>query len=205
MDTAARVGDNGKQLGGVSDVRLPRTAFILAFAATALASTQSARATCAPIYQCVSPGCWYILLNNSSFTGDTCSPNWVGASVANSTVCTDFFGRPYSAAYLNSANTSFSQHFTVPNTTSQFGFSVSLMFGTVGSPSWWDRIIIELWEGGVIKETISVRTDLGPFYCHREDYYFTGSYAGKSLDLRVRASIVTPGVEYQLDSVQLFY
>lgn len=186
-------------------MRLPRTAFILAFAATALASTQTARAQCAPHYHCLFAGCWYSLLNNDGFEGDTCSPNWVGAAIASSTVCTDFYGRPYKAAYLNSANPSFSQHFTVPNTTSTFGFSVGLIFGTVGTPSWWDRIIIELWEGGVIKETISVRTDQGPFYCHREDFYFTGSYAGKSLDIRVRASIVTPGVEYQLDSVFLHY
>jgi|SRR5215213_5550628 len=184
---------------------MPRTALILAFAATALISAQSARAQCAPVYHCLFAGCWYDLLNNSDFNGSTCNPNWVGAFVANSTLCTDFYGTPYKTAYLNSSNTSFTQHFTVPNTTSTFGFSVGLEFGTVGSPGFSDRIVIELWESGTIKETISIRTDQGPFYCHREDFYFTGNYAGKSLDLRVKGTIVTSGVEYQIDWIQLFY
>ncbi|HEX6902984.1 MAG TPA: hypothetical protein VF789_24925 [Thermoanaerobaculia bacterium] len=186
-------------------MRLPRTALILAFAAAALASTQSAQAQCAPSYQCAGPSCWYALLNNPSFNDYSCNPNWVGAAIAPSSLCTDIWGRRYEAAHLNSANPSFSQHFTVPNTPGLVPFSVSLVFGTTGSPSWWDRIIIELWESGIMRESISVRTDLGPFYCHREDFYFAGNYTGKSLDIRVRASVPTVGVEYQIDSIQLFY
>lgn len=186
-------------------MRLPRIAFAFVFAAASALIAEPARAQCAPYQSCLFAGCWYNLLNNNGFEGSTCNPNWVGATIADSTLCKDMYNRPYKAAYLNSSTGSFSQHFTVPNTTSTFGFSVGLVFGTVGTPSWWDRIIIELWESGTIRETISIRTDQGPFYCHREDFYFTGNYAGKSLDIRVRASIPTPGVEYQIDWIQLFY
>jgi len=185
-------------------LRPSRVVFTLAFAAFFLTLARPASAQCAPYGPYYMSGfSWYTLLNNDSFSGSTCSPNWVGANVINSSLCTDFYGTPYKAALLSTSSSSFTQHFTVPNTPGTM--DVSLLFATSGTPSWWDRIIVEIWEAGVLKESISVRTDLGPFYCHREDFSFTGNYAGKSLDIRVRAQIVTSGVSYDLDWVTLFY
>jgi hypothetical protein len=185
-------------------LRLSRLVFALVFAtASSLTLAQAAHA-CAPSSACAGGICWYYLLNDDSFTGSTCTPGWVGASVINSNLCTDFWGTQYKVAQLTSSNPSITQSFTVPNTPGSI--DVSLMFATAGTPTSSDRIYIELWEAGVLKETINVRTDLGPFYCHREDYSFIGSsYAGKTLDLRVRASIVTSGVSYHLDWITLFY
>jgi hypothetical protein len=83
--------------------------------------------------------------------------------------------------------------------------SASLIFAIVGSPTFNDGILVEVLEGSLVRRRVSIRTDQGRFDCHREDHTLLGDYKGKNLKLRVRSSIVTPGVEYHIDSVQLFY
>jgi hypothetical protein len=185
-------------------LRLSRIACTLVFAAFSLILARPASAQCSPRQYCMFAGCWYQLLNDEDFNGSTCTPGWVGPNVINSSLCTDsIYGTQHKVAELTATNSSFTQHFTVPNDPGTL--DVALNFATTGTPSWWDRIIVEIWEAGVLKETISVRTDQGPFYCHREDFSFTGNYQNKSLDIRVRAQIVTSGVSYHIDSVVLFY
>jgi hypothetical protein len=185
-------------------LRLQKTVIALVIATFCLALARPA-AACAPTGPtCLFAGCWYYLLNDESFNGSTCSPGWVGANVINSNLCTDsIYGTQYKVAQLTSTNSSFTQHFTVPDEAGTM--DVALFFATSGTPTSSDRIYVEIWESGVLKETINVRTDLGPFYCHREDFSFTGNYRNKSLDIRVRANIVTSGVSYHIDGVTLFY
>jgi hypothetical protein len=184
-------------------MKLQRTIFALIIATFCLGLARPASA-CAPSQACLFAGCWYYLLNDDSFNGSTCTPGWVGTNVINSNLCTDsIYGTQYKVSQLTSTNSSFTQHFTVPDEAGTM--DVALIFATAGTPTTSDRIYVEIWESGVLKETINVRTDLGPFYCHREDFSFTGNYRNKSLDIRVRANIVTSGVSYHMDSVTLFY
>jgi hypothetical protein len=184
-------------------MRLSRVLFVLVFAASSLTFAQSASA-CAPAYACAGPWCWYYLLNDDSFNGSTCTPGWVGTNVINSNLCTDsIYGTPYKVDLLDTSNSVITQSFSVPN--GPGSISVGLMYATSGTPTSSDHIVLELWEAGVLKESITINPSSNPTYCHREDYSFTGSYAGKTIDLRVKAQIATSGLSFHLDWITLFY
>jgi hypothetical protein len=157
---------------------------------------------CAPILYCLFAGCWYELLNNPDFSGTPAScTNWVGASVTSSADCWNS-----NAAVLSSGSSVFTQNFTVPADsagTLEIGLEFATLGGTPASTS--DRILLELYEGTLLRKRVTIYTMNSPTYCHREDFsYGTTSFAGKNLQLRVRALFGTPGISYRINWVQIF-
>jgi hypothetical protein len=173
--------------------------FALTFALLALVAPPSAAQSCTPRFQCAGARCWYIMLNNSSFDAPPpgCS-DWAGSPYVTSSACFNS-----KAAVLTGSN-SFSQDFSVPST-AEGELEIALEFATFGSPTWWDRIVVELRDpAGNLLEQKRIRTDLGPFYCRRVDDLFFGNYSNSNLRLIVRSDIYTAGVQYQVNWVQLF-
>lgn len=162
---------------------------------------------CFPTLYCLFAGCYYQMLNNTSFDDPSCNPNWIfppGYVTPSSSICnTNPFVTTFSKVAVLPYASGFNQSFTVPD--EDGSLSVAVVFATVGTPTIDDRILVELMEGTIVRRRVSIRTDLGPFNCHREDYSFLGDHKGKNMKLRVRSQIVTPGVEYYIDSVNLFY
>ena len=162
---------------------------------------------CFPIEHCLFAGCYYELLNSPGFENPSCNPNWIfppGYVTPSSSICnTTPFATTFSKVAVLPYASGFNQSVEVPD--EDGSMSVAVIFAPVGSPTINDRILVELMEGMIVRRRISIRTDLGPFSCHREDYSFLGDYKGKNMTLRVRSQIVTPGVEYHIDLVQLFY
>jgi len=175
-------------------------ALVLALLLLAPASARPADAACAPVPYCLFAGCWYNLLNNEGFSGTTCTPDWSGASITTSNLCSNS-----AAAVLSQSTGTFTQNFYVP--TDVVGtLDISLEFATIGTPaSPYDRILLELYEGTSLRKRIVVYTEDSVTYCHREDFSFgTNTYAGKTLQLRVRGVYTTPGVSYHVNTVQVY-
>jgi hypothetical protein len=194
-------------LMGTDRVSMPLKAYIDAVsppASRAPAAVQS----CAPRQSCLFTGCWYELLDNTDFDQPSdCAPNWIfpaGYVLPSSSICnSNPFLTTFSKVAVLPYASGFSQSFSVPAEPGYLG--VALIFAIVGTPTFNDRLVVDVIEGTIIRRTIKIRTDLGRFSCHREDHALLGEYAGKNLKLRVRSQIVTPGVEYHLNSITLFY
>lgn len=189
-------------------ISTPLTAYISTASPPAMPPPAAAVQSCAPIEYCLFAGCYYELLNNSHFDEPgSCSPDWIfptGYVVPSSSICnTNPFVTTFSKVAVLPYASGFSQRFVVP--AEPGNLSVALIFATVGTPTFNDRLVVEVMEGTLVRRSIRIRTDLGPFECHREDHALIGDYAGKNLKLRVRSQIVTPGVEYHIDSITLFY
>lgn len=210
---AAERGCAGSPVYGVADligaesVSTPLTAYVPATSPPAVLSPAAVE-SCAPILYCLFAGCWYELLDNTGFDEpSSCAPNWIfpaGYVTPSSSICnTNPFVTTFSKVAVLPYASGFNQSFSVPFEDGTL--NVSLIFATVGTPTFNDRIVVELLEGSLVRRRVSIRTDLGPFDCHREDYTLIGDYKGKNLKLRVRSQIVTPGVEYHIDSVNLHY
>ncbi|HYG79868.1 MAG TPA: hypothetical protein VD861_05745 [Pyrinomonadaceae bacterium] len=179
----------------------PASPATLKAAAEPLAPAQSA---CAPYRYCLFAGCWYELLNNSTFDEPGCSPDWVfpaGYNPPSTTLCNNMPYPVYSKAVVLPTASGFYQDFYVPADAFK-PLEASIQFITLRTPtSPSDRIILELRENGVLLEQKTISTYLGPFDCHQENFTFSQSYAGRNLRLRVRSVHVTPGVQYYVDSV----
>lgn len=168
--------------------------------------------SCAPRLQFFSTFVWYEVLNNTNFNDWSCNPNWffpVGYFLPRSTICnTNPLGDVAKEIAVLPYASGFSQNFFVPNdATGQF--DISLMFAIVGTPTANDRIILELREGSLVRSKITIRTDGLQTSCRRRDYTFPsnlvgGSFAGRNLRLRVTSQIVTPGVEFHINSISTF-
>lgn len=172
----------------------------------ALAPRAPAQSSCAPQSYCLFMGCWYELLNNGGFEEDaSCQPNWVfpaGSAPSSSTICNSMPYPVYSKVVVLPAASGLYQNFGVPEDVSR-PLQLAIHFAAVGTPGSSDRIIIELRESGVLLERRTISPYSGPLYCHREDYSFSNSYAGRYLTLRVRSVIYTPGVEFHIDGIQV--
>ena len=185
---------------------MPFTAYVPAVSPPIISA--SAVESCAPIQYCLFAGCYYELLDNPHFDEpSSCAPNWIfpaGYVTPSSSICnTNPFVTTFSKVAVLPYASGFSQTFSVPPEPGTL--SVGLIFATVGTPTFNDRIVVEVLEGLLVRRRVSIRTDQGPFDCHREDHTLLGDYAGKNLKLRVRSQIVTPGVEYHIDAIFLFY
>lgn len=191
---------------GLDFARMPLTAYVPT-ASPPTISAPAAVESCAPILYCLWAGCWYELIDNAHFDEpSSCSPNWIfpaGYVTPSSSICSGPGVTTFSKVAVLPYASGFNQSFFVPFEDGTLG--ASLIFATVGSPTFNDRIVVEVLEGSLVRRRVSIRTDLGPFDCHREDYTLLGDYKGKNLKLRVRSQIVTPGVEFHIDSVTLFY
>lgn len=155
--------------------------------------------TCAPIDYYLSPVAWYELLNNENFSGtaSVCT-DWIyGSSIITSSACFNS-----KAARLVAGSGTFRQPIIVP-ADSQGLLEVDMEFATFGTPTTSDRIYLELWEAGVLRERLRVSTDQGPFSCRRATSTFVNRYPGRHLEFRFRAVIVTPGVEYHMNWIQI--
>ena len=176
---------------------------VLALSQPVAAHHTPSHSQCAPVQYCLFAGCWYELLNNPEFGGTypTCT-NWVGASVTSSPDCFNS-----NAAVLSPSSSLFTQNFTVPAGSSGILHDIAVEFATLGGTpaSTSDRILLELWEGGILRKRITIYTMNSPTYCHREDHSFgTTNFAGKNLQLRVRGLFSTPGISYRINSIQIF-
>lgn len=193
-------------LFGKEHGNMPLTAYFPAVSSRNIPAPAAAP-PCFPTLYCLFAGCYYELLNNPGFDDPSCNPNWIfppGYVTPSSSICnTNPFVTTFSKVAVLPYASGFNQSFTVPY--EDGSLSVGVVFATVGTPTIDDRILVELMEGTIVRRRVSIRTDLGPFTCHREDYSFLGDHKGKNMKLRVRSQIVTPGVEYHIDSVALFY
>lgn len=194
-------------LMGANGVSMPVKAYIDAAHPT-VSPAPAAVQSCAPFQTCLFTGCYYQLLNDTGFDQpSSCTPNWIfpaGYVLPSSSICnSNPFIPTFSKVAVLPYASGFSQSFSVPAEPGTLG--VALIFATVGTPTFNDRLVVDVMEGTIIRRSITIRTDLGPFRCHREDHTLLGEYAGKNLKLRVRSQIVTPGVEYHIDSIFLFY
>jgi hypothetical protein len=160
----------------------------------------TADSTCAPIQHCLFAGCWYEVLNNPNFSGTypTCT-DWSNISVSTSSECFNS-----KVTTLTPTSGAFSQSFAVPSDATGL-LNIALEFATLGTPaSWRDTIVVELYEGGLLRSRLFLDTPGMPTSCHREDLSFGTGYAGRNLQLRVRASFGTVGVSYKVNSVVIF-
>jgi hypothetical protein len=172
----------------------------LAIARPAAAHHTTTHSTCAPISYCFFSGCWYEVLNNSEFSGvyATCT-NWSNTSVSTSSECFNS-----KVTTLTSTSGAFTQNFSVPS--DALGtLDIALEFATLGTPgSSLDKIVLELYEGTTLRSTLYIPTQGIPTSCHREDRSFGTGYAGKNLQIRVRANFATLGVSYKVNDVVIF-
>lgn len=156
--------------------------------------------TCAPIQHCLFAGCWYEVLNNPNFSGayPTCA-DWSNISVSTSSECFNS-----KVTTLTPTSGTFSQSFAVPSNATGL-LNIALELATVGVPaSWRDTIVLELYEGGLLRSRLFLDTPGITTSCHREDLSFGTGYAGKNLQLRVSAQFGTAGVSYKVNSVVIF-
>lgn len=189
---------------------------LVALPMSPLRETVNAQTTppdCNPTYRFIFPYAYYELLNDSGFEGENqgCVNKWVfpaGYQTISSSTCNPMPVIPrFSKIAVLPYASGFYQKFSVPEEVDLL--DVSIIFAIVGNPTSNDRIVLELREGNSLKAAIRIRTDLGRYECHREDFTFSGSLVGghfgdKNLKLRVTSAIVTPGVEFHIDSVQIF-
>jgi hypothetical protein len=178
----------------------------LATSKPAEASPVPGQSSCAPVFRSFGSSYtiyWYDLLNNEGFAGTSCSPDWVfpnGLQPTYGTVCVgDVIPRTAYYVAVPSTNPTFSQDFSVPSGITK-PLEISIRFQTFGSSTWWDRIILQLWEGSTFKELKQVTPSQ---YCNSSDFTFSSSYAGKNMKLVVAGSILTSGVEYHIDHIQI--
>ena len=179
---------------------LPTLALALALSQPAAAHHTPSHNVCSPVYKCLFGSCWYDLLNNSEFNGTPAAcTNWSGASVAAASQCWNS-----NSASLTSGAGGFTQNFTVPADADTL--EVALEFATVGGTpsSASDQIILDLYENGFLIDSITINTQNSSTSCHREDHSFGSGFAGKSLQLRVRAQFFTSGISYRINWIQIF-
>ena len=172
----------------------------LSIARPAAAHHTTSHSTCAPIMYCLFAGCWYEVLNNPTFNGTyaTCT-DWSNISPATSSECFNEKATP-----LTTTSGAFTPNFSVPSD-AVGTLDVAIEFAILGTPaSSLDKIVLELYEGTTLKQTINIPTQGIATYCHREDRSFGGGYAGKNLQIRVGANFATVGVSYKVNSVVIF-
>jgi hypothetical protein len=109
----------------------------------------------------------------------------------------------YSKVVVLPSASGFYQDFFVPEDVSS-PLEIAVLFATVGTPGLSDKIVLQLREGGVLKEQRAINTASGPFSCRRVDITFANSHAGETLRLRVQSAISTPGVQYHIEWIQIF-
>jgi hypothetical protein len=184
-------------------MKLPRASLVLALLAVTAVPPVAAHhtpthTTCAPISYALSGIGWYELLNNGEFLGTASNcTDWIyGSSIITSSACFND-----KAARLTSGSGTFRQPITV--TAGLFPLEVDFEFAILGTPTTSDRIYLELWEAGVLRERLLVSTNQGPFNCHRAAKTFAKIYPGRTLEFRFRAVIVTPGVEFHMNYIQI--
>jgi hypothetical protein len=183
-------------------MKLPRVSLVLALLAVTAVPPVAAHhtpthTTCAPIWYGLSGVYWYELLNNEEFSGTASNcTDWIyGSSIITSSACFNS-----KAARLVAGSGTFRQPVTVP-ADSQGLLEVDFEVATLGAPTSSDRIYLELWEAGVLRERLTVSTN--PLYCRRLAATFANRYPGRNLEFRFRSVIVTPGVEYHMNWIQL--
>ncbi len=170
------------------------------------ATPEPAAESCAPRQVCMFMGCWYDLLNNSEFEGSSCATKWVfpsGYTPSSSTICSSFPYYTSSKVVVLPNASGFYQDFFVPEDVSG-PLEIALQVATVGTPGPSDALILELREGGRLNELRFVPTNSGSLSCPRVDIAFANIHAGKTLRLRVRSAISTPGVQYHIEWIQIF-
>lgn len=175
-------------------------AMTLAIPQMVAAHHTSTHSACAPV-EYFNFGGFFELLNDQEFNGThpSCTP-WSSANVSTSSACSN-----HQVAVLTPGAGYFSQSFTVPAESTGI-LDLMVFYASIGTPaSTGDRIVFELYEGSTLRTWTSIYTKSGVSTCHRVDKGFgSTNYAGKSLQLRVWAPIVTPGVTYHIDKIQIF-
>jgi hypothetical protein len=167
-----------------------------------------AQSSCAPEYLCFSSAhtvCWYNLLNNG-WNNTSCTPNWVFQNGYQPTVgraCTlDVYPRSVALVVVPTAGTfyqDFSVHFSVPSDATG-PLDVTVRFQTHGGGTFYDRIMLELWEGNTRLWLYGAPSSNN---CNPFRYSLFGNFAGKNLRLKAGGSIVTPGVEHRIESIEI--
>lgn len=178
----------------------------LTLSTSAAASLAPGQSLCAPQLRCCCSSfeeCWYDLLNNESFGGTSCTPNWVfqnGYQPSFGRVCTtDALPRDaYFVVFPNAGQ--FYQNFSVPSGLTK-PLRVTVRFQAVGGATWWDRIILQLYEGNT--QLWITRIPAYSIHCEKEVFTLLSSYAGKNLRLVVSPSISTPGAGFHINSIQI--
>lgn len=162
-----------------------------------------AQSSCAPQYHCFGfyPQCRYELLNSS--WGTSCTPGWVFQNGYQPTVgdpCTvDAVVGSTSLVVLPTAGT-FYQDFFVPYDATG-ALKLDVRFQTLGGGTWWDRVVVELWEGNT---RLGISRFPSANSCEGGSYTFSGNYAGKNLRLEVWGSITTPGVVHRVERIRVW-
>lgn len=162
-----------------------------------------AQSSCAPDYSCFGfyPQCWYELLNTS--WGTSCNPGWVFQNGYKPTVgdpCTvDPVVGSTSLVVFPTAGT-FYQDFFVPYDATG-ALKLDVRYQTLGGGTWWDRVIVELWEGNT---RLGISRFPSATDCQGGSYTFFGNFAGKNLRLEVWGSIVTPGVVHRVERIRVW-
>jgi hypothetical protein len=93
----------------------------------------------------------------------------------------------------------FYQDFFVPYDATG-ALELDVRYQTLGGGTWWDRVIVELWEGNT---RLGISRFPSANNCEGGSYSFFGNYAGKNLRLEVWGSIVTPGVVHRIQKISV--